>query len=63
MHIFQGFLLLKETLVTTLSETCAFTSRANIVEKIMAIPNLSEILRLFWLHSSVFALEKKPQKS
>ena len=46
MQIFQVFLLLKEPLVATLNETCAPTSRANVAEKVMIIPNLSETLRL-----------------
>ena len=48
--------------MATLSETCALTCRTNVAEKGMAIPNLSETLRLLWLHSSVFALEKESRK-
>ena len=46
-----------------LSETCAVTSRANVAEKGITIWNCSETLRLLWLLSSVFDLEKTPQKS
>ena len=46
-----------------LSETCAVTSRANVAEKGITIWNWSETLRLLWLLSSVFGLEKNPQKS
>ena len=49
---------LKEPLVATLSETCALTSRANVAEKGMSIPNFLETLTLLWPHSSVFALGK-----
>ena len=48
MEIFQFFLLLKEPLVATLNETCALTSRANVAEKVMIIPNLSKTLTLPW---------------
>ena len=53
---------LKEAFMATLSETCTLTSRANVAGKGMTIPNLSDTLRLFWSHSSVFALEEKSQK-
>ena len=58
----SGFLPLKEPLVAKLSETCVHTSRTNVAEKGMTIPNLSETLRLLLSHSSVFALEKAPLK-
>ena len=58
--MFQVFLPLKEPLVAKLSETCVHTSRTNVAEKGMTIPNLSETLRLLLSHSSVFALEKNP---
>ena len=58
----QVFLPLKESLVATFSEACALTCRINVAEKDIAIPNLLQTLRLFWSHSSVFALEKEPQK-
>ena len=60
--MFQVFLPLKEPLVAKLSETCVHTSRTNVAEKGMTIPNLSETLRLLLSHSSVFALEKTPLK-
>ena len=59
MQLFR-FFTSKEPLVATLSETFALTSRTNVAEKAMIIPNLSKILRLLWLYSSVLALEKKP---
>ena len=62
MQIFEFLLPLKYPLVTTLSETCKITSRKNVAEKGMTIPNLSETIRLLWLYSSVSALEKKPLK-
>ena len=40
------------------SETGAFTSRLHEVEQVVLVPNLSEALQAFWLHSSTFALEK-----
>ena len=55
-----NLLPLKERLVAILSETCALISRTNVAEKGMTVPNLSETYRLFWLHSSVFALGKTP---
>ena len=63
MQNFQGFFPLKETLVDTLGETCTLTSRSDIAEKDMNIPNLSETLRLFRLHSFVFDLEKSLKSS
>ena len=43
---FQIFLLLKESLVANLNETCALTSRTNVATKGMIILNLSETLIL-----------------
>ena len=63
MQFFQFFLPLKGHLMDILSETCAVTSRANVAEKGITIWNCSETLRLLWLLSSVFDLEKNPQKS
>ena len=63
MQFFQVFLPLKWHLMATLSETCAVTSRENVAEKGITIWNCSETLRLLWLLSSVFDLEKTPQKS
>ena len=45
------FYFLKESLVATLNETCALTSRTNEAKKVMIIPNLSENLRLPCLKS------------
>ena len=49
--------------MATLTETCAVTSRANVAEKGITIWNCSETLRLLWLLSFIFDLEKNPQKS
>ena len=46
MEIFEFLLPLKYPLATTLSETCKITSRKNVAEKGMTIPNLSETIRL-----------------
>ena len=58
----QVFLPLKESLVATFSEAYALTCRINVAEKDIAIPNLSQTLRLLWSHCSIFALENEPQK-
>ena len=63
MQIFRVSLPLKETFVAALIETYALTSRTNVAKKGMTIPNLSETLRLLWLHSSVFTLEKSLKKA
>ena len=42
---FSEFLPLKELLVTTVSETCALTSRTYVAEQDMGLPNLSEKLK------------------
>ena len=55
---FQTFLPLKELSVATFSETCALTSRKCAFEPGISIPNFLEKLQFFWLHSSVFDLEK-----
>ena len=55
---FQIFLSKKEPLVATFSETCALTSRKQIIEPGIIIPNWLENLQRFWSHSSVFTLEK-----
>ena len=56
---FWIFLPLKETLVATMSETWALSSRKYVSESDKSIPNLSEKLRIFWLYPSVFTLEKQ----
>ena len=56
---FWDFLPLKETFLTTFSETCALTSRKFVSETNMSIPNYLEKLQFFCSHSSVFALENK----
>ena len=45
--------------MATLSETCALTSRKYVAEQGIVMPNLLQTLQSFWLHSSIFALEKK----
>ena len=50
---FRTFCLFKELL----SATYAFTSRKYIAEQGMTVPKLSETFKVFWLHSSVFALK------
>lgn len=62
MLILEVIFPLTEALVVTVSETSAFTSRKYVAEQDIIFSNLSEALRLPWLHSSVFALEKTPQK-
>ena len=47
--------------MATLSETCALNSREYISEPGMSILNLSKKFKLFWSHSSVFALENYPK--
>ena len=54
MANFQISLLLKEPLVAAFSETCALTSRNNVFERGISIPNLSEKLQFFRSHSSIF---------
>ena len=49
---FSVFLPLKEPVMANLSETCALVSRTNVAEEGVAIPNLSERLRLLSSHSS-----------
>ena len=48
----------KETLVTTFNETRVRTFRKYVAEQCILIPNLSETNKSFWLHCSVFAVEK-----
>ena len=52
------FLSLEKPLVATFSETRASTSRKYVAEQGIMMLNLSKKLQSFWLHSSVFALEK-----
>ena len=48
--------------MTTLSGTSGFASRKHVPEQDMNVIDLSGTLRLFWSHSSGFALGKKPKK-
>ena len=55
---YQKFFTFKESLVATFNENYALTSRKYVVEQDKTMPNLSQSLYCFWLHFSVFALEK-----
>ena len=55
------FLHPRDPLVATSSETYAPTSREYVAEQDIAMPNWSKIFQAFWLHSSLFALEKQPK--
>ena len=55
---FQGFLPLKHLLVATLSEMCALHSRKNVPKRGMNVPDFSQAHKIFYSHSTVFALEK-----
>ena len=52
---------LRDPLVATFNETRVTTSRKYVAEQGIVMPNWSKIFQAFWLHSSVFALEKQPQ--
>ena len=45
--------------MVTFNETRAPTSRKNLAEQGIVMPNLSKTFQTFWLHYSVFALEKQ----
>ena len=45
-------------MATLSDEACALTSGIYVAEQTITVPNLSEALKLLYLHSSVFALEK-----
>ena len=46
-------------LVATFNETCAPTSWKYVAQQGIGMPTWSKIFQTFWLHSSVFALEKQ----
>ena len=48
--------------MATFSESRAPTSRNNVAEQGIVMPNLLETLQSLWSHSSIFALEKIPSK-
>ena len=54
------FLPLKNTLVATFNEVRAPTSRKNVAEQGILMPNSLETNQYFQPHYSVFALEKQP---
>ena len=58
MLSFQVFLPLKEPFMATLYETRALTFRKHEAKEIINVQNFSEILKVFCLHSTVFALQK-----
>ena len=45
--------------MATFNETRAPTSRKNVAEQDIVMPNWSKIFQTFWSHSSVFDLEKQ----
>ena len=51
------FLALIDTLVVTLIETDAPTSRKNVAKQGIAMQNWSKTFQIFWSHSSVFAIK------
>ena len=55
------FLPLKDSLVVTFNETCAPTSRKNVAEQGILVPNWSRTFQSFWSHFSIFALDKQPK--
>ena len=59
---FSVFLALRNPLVASFSETHTPTSRKYVVEQGLPTPIWSKTSQTFWLHSSVFALEKQPEK-
>ena len=48
--------------MTNFNETRTPTSRIYLVEQRLAMPNSSKTFKTLWLYSSVFALEKGPEK-
>ena len=48
--------------MATLNETRAPTSRKYVAEHDILMPNWSKTFQTFWSYSSVFALEKQPEK-
>ena len=60
--IFRVFLTLKDSLVATLNETSAPTSRKYVAQQGIVMRNWSKTFQSFWLHSSVSTLEKQSEK-
>ena len=52
------FLALTDTLVATLKERCAPTTKKYVAEDVIVMTNWLKLFQTFWSHSSVFALEK-----
>ena len=57
----QSFLPLGDSLVATFNELRASSSRKDVAEQGIVMPNWSKTFLAFWLHFSVFALEKQPK--
>ena len=55
------FLPLGDPLVPTFNEMRATTFRSYVAEEGIVMSNWLKIFQTFWLHSSIFALEKKPK--
>ena len=51
----------KDPLLATFNETRAPTSRKDLAEQGIVMPNWLKTFQTFWLHSSVFPLEKQPK--
>ena len=58
----EFFLPVRNHLVASFNETRAPTSRKYVVEQGLLTPNWSKAFQTFLSHSSVFALEKQPEK-
>ena len=58
----RNFLSLKSRLVGSFNEAHAPTCRIYVVRQGLPTPNYAKKFQTFWLHSSVFALEKEPEK-
>ena len=56
--ISELFLSLQEALVATFNEKRAPTFRKHVAEEDKIMPNFLQSLQSFWLHYSVFVLEK-----
>ena len=57
MLILEDFLSLRRPLVTTLSKTRSLTSEKYAAEDTKSNPKQLKSYKLFWLHSSILALE------
>ena len=59
---FQAFIPLRNTFVANFIESRALISRKYEAKQGVNITSLSKTFALLWMHSAVFALEKKPSK-